>query len=205
MHLRLPLTLVILAFVPAAVPPAPRDVAIKSFDGASLSATYYDPGSPGPGVVIFHNCDGDRRKVDLFARHLSSRGMHVVSWDYRAGQAADRSFGDTRAGDADRIHDWLVSQPGVDRMRLIGVGGSCGVTVALGFAERHASQVKGVVILSGPSTAAQHAFVARTPSLAHLARRTIPSPISLPAYRFPFLKSAGVIPADFLKKALKLG
>jgi dienelactone hydrolase len=150
-----------------------RDVKIRSFDGLELGATYYDPGKIGPGVVLFRNCDQRRMSMDGFARKLAARGVHVVVYDYRGGQASGRSWTETRSGDAGRVHEWLASQSGVDRTRLGAVGGSCGVALALDFAASHAGQVKGIVILSGPSDSAQRAFVARTPGIAVLGAASV--------------------------------
>lgn len=149
------------------------DVEIRSFDGARLSATYYDPGKPGPGVLLFRNCDQRRASMDAFARKLASRGAHVIVHDYRAGQVAGRSWQDTRSGDADRVLGWLSSQTGVDHARLGAVGGSCGVTLALDFAAGHARQVRGIVILSGPSDSAQRAFIARSPHIGVLGAASV--------------------------------
>ena len=130
------------------------DVEIRSFDGARLAATYYDPGEPGPAVLLFRNCDQGRAGLDGFARKLAARGAHVIVYDYRNGQAAGRSWQETRSADADRVLAWLSSKPGVDHRRLGAVGGSCGVALALDFAASHTEQIKGLVILSGPSDSA---------------------------------------------------
>jgi len=150
-----------------------RDVRIPSFDGMQLAATYYAPGTPGPAVVLFRNCDQGRASMDGFARKLAARGAHVVVYDYRGAQAAGRSWTETRIGDADRVFDWLAAQPGVDRTRLGVVGGSCGVALALDFAASHADQVKGLVILSGPSDSTQRAFIARTASIGVLGAASV--------------------------------
>jgi dienelactone hydrolase len=163
-------TIVLLAASPSV---EVHDVEIPSFDGLRLAATYYDPASAGPGVVLFRNCDQGRASMDGFARKLALRGAHVVVYDYREGQAAGRSWRDTRNGDADRVLTWLSSKPGVDRGRLAAVGGSCGVMLALDFAARHAEHTKGIVILSGPSDSAQRAFIARTPDVGVLGAASI--------------------------------
>ncbi|HUQ19638.1 MAG TPA: alpha/beta fold hydrolase [Gemmatimonadaceae bacterium] len=148
-------------------------VEIPSFDGSRLSATYYDPGVGGPGVVFFRNCDENRASMDGFARKLAERGAHVVVYDYRGGVAAGRSWRDTRIGDADRVYAWLSSKPAVDRTRLAAVAGSCGVTVSLDFAASHADHFKGVVVLSGPSDSAQRAFITRTSSIGILGALSV--------------------------------
>jgi dienelactone hydrolase len=149
------------------------DIEIPSFDGIRLGATYYDPGRAGPGVVLFRNCDQKRASMDGFARKLAERGAHVIVYDYRSGLAEGRSWRDTRNGDADRVHAWLASKPGVDRTRLAAVGGSCGVALTVDFAVNHADQVKGIIILSGPSDSAQRAFIARTPRIGVLGAASV--------------------------------
>jgi dienelactone hydrolase len=158
-----------------AAPPAldVRDVEIASFDGALLAATYYNPGKPGPGVVLFRNCDERRASMDGFARKLAARGAHVTVYDYRGGEAAGRSWRDTRSADADRVGAWLASQPGVDKTRLAAVGGSCGVGLTLDFAMTHAAQMKGIVILSGPSDSAHRAFITRSPKIGVLGASSV--------------------------------
>jgi dienelactone hydrolase len=163
----------VIAQLGASPPVDVREVAVPSFDGTPLAATYYDPGKPGPAVVFFRNCDLGRASMDGFARALAGRGAHVIVYDYRGAQAAGRSWRDTRNGDADRIHRWLIAQRGVDSTRLAAVGGSCGVSLAIDFAARHATHVKGIVILSGPSDSTQRAFVARTPSLGVLGAASV--------------------------------
>ena len=150
-----------------------RDVEIRSFDGARLAATYYDPGQPGPAVLLFRNCDQGRASMGGFARKLASRGAHVLVYDYRSGQVAGRSWQNTRSGDADRVLAWLSAKPGVDQRRVAAVGGSCGVTLALDFAAGHVEQVKGIVILSGPSDSTHRAFIARTPNIGVLGAASV--------------------------------
>lgn len=145
---------------------ATRDLQIQSFDGQPLGATYYNPGRAGPAAILFRNCDQKRSDLAEIAGTVSALGVHVVAWDYRNGQAGDLSWRETRARDASAVHDWLVSQPGVDRERVVGIGGSCGVSLAIDFAERHATSVRGLVLLSGPATTNQKAFLSRTPSIA---------------------------------------
>jgi dienelactone hydrolase len=149
------------------------DVEIRSFDGARLAATYYDAGKPGPGVLLFRNCDQRRASMDGFARRLAARGAHVIVYDYRNGLAAGRSWQETRSEDAARVLAWLSSKPGVDHGRLGAVGGSCGVTLALDFAASHADQIKGLVILSGPSDSAHRAFIARAPHIGVLGAASV--------------------------------
>lgn len=143
-----------------------RDVVIRSFDGTALAATFYEGGGRGPAAIIFRNCDAGRASVDGFARRLAARGIHVVTWDYRAGQSAARGWSGTRDGDADAVLGWLATRADVDTMRLASVGGSCGVALALSFARRHQSATAAVVILSGPSDVEEKRFIAAAARVA---------------------------------------
>jgi dienelactone hydrolase len=87
------------------------------------------------------------------------------------------------------VHRWLGAQRGVDSARLAAVGGSCGVSLAIDFAVRHATQVKGIVILSGPSDSAQRAFVARTPSVGVLGAASVEEGASV-GYIEPVVKAS---------------
>src|SRR5262245_52763400 len=144
----------------------PRQVDIPSFDGVMLHATYYAAGSAGPAVIIFRNCDRDRTSLDTFARRLTSMGIHTLTWDYRNGEAPGLDWRQTRLRDAEAVAKWLVQQPSVDQQRLVAIGGSCGVSLALDFAQQHSPAPRGLVLLSGPSDPEHLAFVARTPALA---------------------------------------
>jgi len=149
------------------------EVEIPSFDDVRLAATYYDPGRPGPAVLLFRNCDQGRASMDGFARKLAARGAHVTVHDYRNVSAAGRSWRATRSGDADRVLAWLVSHPGVDDSRVAALGGSCGVSLVLDFAAAHAERIKGIVILSGPSDSAHRAFIARTRHIGVLGAASV--------------------------------
>jgi hypothetical protein len=72
----------------------PQNVDLKSSDGTVLKATYFSPGKPGPGMVLFHQCsDGATRHLsDSFAKDLVSAGIHVITFDNRGfGETAGRS------------------------------------------------------------------------------------------------------------------
>lgn len=144
----------------------PQQVDIPAFDGIALHASYYAPKSAGPAIVIFRNCDRDRTSLDTFAQQLVALGIHTVTYDYRAAEAPGLGWRETRLRDAEAVASWLVKQPGVDSTRLIAIGGSCGVALALDFAQHHIPTPRGLILLSGPSDPAQRTFVARTPGMA---------------------------------------
>lgn len=144
----------------------PRRVDIAAADRVPLHATYFAAERAGPGVVIFRNCDNERSALDAFGERLRALGIHTVTWDYRPGVAQNLDWSTTRLRDAQAVAAWLQQQPGVDSTRMVAIGGSCGVSLALDFAMHRRAPLRGVVILSGPSEPEHLAFVARTPSLA---------------------------------------
>ena len=139
---------------------AERAVDLTAPDGAKLKATYYAAGKPGPGVLLLHQCNRDRKVWDGLAQQLSAAGINVLTLDYRgfgesAGvphdKATPQELNDEQAKwprDIDAAYEYLVSQPGVER-DAIGVGGaSCGVNNSIQTAIRH-PEVRSMVLLSG--------------------------------------------------------
>jgi len=151
--------------------PAERVVDVTASDGTSLKATYFSAGKPGPGVLLLHQCNRQRKVWDGLARQLSAAGINVLTFDYRgfgesggehfdkltpqqAGQIRQEKF----PGDVDTAFAYLVSQPGVNR-NVIGVGGaSCGVNHSIQAAMRH-PEVKSLVVLSGNTNLAGRNFM----------------------------------------------
>jgi dienelactone hydrolase len=145
----------------AAETPAPRTVDLTASDGTNLKATYFAASAPGPGVLLFHQCNQTRKNWDGLAERLAASGLNVLTVDYRGfgesggarfdqmsperrGEAMDRGW----SGDIDIAYEYLVSQKGVTR-GVIGAGGaSCGVNQSVQLARRH-PEVKSLVLLSG--------------------------------------------------------
>ena len=141
--------------------PAPREVNLVASDGTTLKATYFAAAKEGPGVVLMHQCNQQRKKWDELAGKLATAGIHVLTVDYRGfGESGGTRFldipGPERAqtvrekwpGDMDSAYAYLMSQKGVTR-RVAGAGGaSCGVNQAIQLARRH-PEVKSLVLLSG--------------------------------------------------------
>src|SRR5271168_3838202 len=155
-------TLILAAFACAA--PAmctERVVDLTAADGTKLKATYFDAGKPGPGVVLLHQCNRDRKVWDGLAVQLSGAGINVLTLDNRGfGESggtphdklspADEGKVETEKwpGDFDMAVKYLESQPGVAR-NMIGVGGaSCGVNNSVQLARRH-PEVRSLVLLAG--------------------------------------------------------
>jgi dienelactone hydrolase len=139
-------------------------------DGLKLKATWYSPGKPGPGVLLLHQCNRDRKVWNDLAVLLAASGIHVLTFDYRGyGESGGDRFRtlprdkrDAMAqhwpGDIDAAFQYLLNQPGVDKTR-IGVGGaSCGVDNAVQTARRH-PDVKALMLLSGTTDEAGRAFL----------------------------------------------
>ncbi len=156
------LALFFLGALTAAGEPAPgRVVELKASDGTKLAASYYSASeSPGPGILLLHQCNRDRSTWNDLASDLAGKGFHVLTMDYRGyGQsggtpytkltvAEQREVGQKWPGDVDVAFAYLLSQPGV-RRDVIGAGGaSCGVNQSIQLSRRH-PEVKSLVLLSG--------------------------------------------------------
>src|SRR5271154_3959710 len=138
---------------------AQRVVDLTAEDGTKLKATYFDAGKPGPGVLLLHQCNRDRRIWDGLAIQLSAAGLNVLTVDNRGfgesgGTPHDQNPDEARTekekwpGDFDMAVKYLESQPGVAR-NMIGVGGaSCGVDNSVQLARRD-PEVRSLVLLAG--------------------------------------------------------
>jgi dienelactone hydrolase len=140
---------------------AERVVDLTAGDGTKLKASYFAAVKPGPGVLLLHQCNRQRKIWDGLAQQLAATGINVLTLDYRGfgesdGDRFDKLLPQQAAqiqaekwpGDIDTAFQYLVSQPGVTR-DVIGVGGaSCGVNNSIQTARRH-TEVKSLVLLSG--------------------------------------------------------
>src|ERR1700686_3966815 len=140
---------------------AERVVDLTAGDGTKLKASYFAAAKPGPGVLLLHQCNRQRKIWDGFAQQLAAAGINVLALDYRGfGESAGDGFdklppqeaaqvqAEKWPGDIDTAIQYLESQPGVTR-DVIGVGGaSCGVNNSIQTARRH-PEVKSLVLLSG--------------------------------------------------------
>lgn len=140
-----------------------RVVDLTASDGTKLKATYFDAGKPGPGVLLLHQCNRERKVWNGLATQLSGAGINVLTLDNRGfgesgGEPHDKLSPQEEGkvetekwpGDFDVAIAYLESQPGVTR-NMIGVGGaSCGVNNSVQAARRH-PEVRSLVLLSGPT------------------------------------------------------
>jgi len=139
---------------------AERAVDLTAADGTKLKATYYSAAKAGPGVLLLHQCNRERKIWDGLAQQLAGSGINVLTLDYRGfGESGDTPLAKASQqealaeqakwpGDIDVAFQYLLSQPGVKR-DMIGAGGaSCGVNNSVQLARRH-PEVRSLVLLSG--------------------------------------------------------
>lgn len=141
-----------------------RDVSFPSAAGATLKGGFYSTGRAGPGILLLHDCDADRREYDELATMLSGAGYNVLALDLRedgknAGRPPERT-----APEVDTAIAFLTSQPTVNKRALGIVGAGCGVNEAVHAAERHA-EVRTLVLLAGASDAAGEAILKKAAQL----------------------------------------
>ena len=156
--------LAVLLFALACVAPvlrAQRIVDLTAADGTKLKASYFAAAKPGPGVLLLHQCNRQRKIWDGLAQQLAAAGINVLTLDYRGfGESGGDPFdklppqqmaqiqAEKWPSDFDTAFQYLVSQPGVPP-DMIGVGGaSCGVNNSVQIARRH-PEVRSLVLLSG--------------------------------------------------------
>jgi dienelactone hydrolase len=134
---------------------------LTAADGTRLKASYFAAEKPGPGVLLLHQCNRQRRIWDGLALQLQAAGLNVLTLDFRGfgqsggtqfdkltQQQAGEAFNTIFPRDVDTALEYLKSQPGVNK-DVIGVGGaSCGVNQSVQAARRH-PEVKSLVLLSG--------------------------------------------------------
>ena len=157
--------------------PAPRVVDLKAQDGTTLKATFFAAAKPGPGVLLLHQCNQQRKNWDELAGRLAGTGINVLTLDYRGyGESGGTSYKDLSQdetakivtekwpGDVDTAFNYLVSQPSVTR-GIVGAGGaSCGVNQSIQLARRH-PEVKSLVLLSGNTDRGGRAFLRKSEKL----------------------------------------
>ncbi len=141
--------------------PPSRTIDLTASDGTHLKATYFASTKPGPGVLLLHQCNRQRKVWDELATQMSAAGINVLTLDLRGfgesgGTPLDKLSpqeaqveGQKWPSDIDIAFQYLQSQPGVKR-DVMGVGGaSCGVNNSVQTARRHPKEIKSIVLLSG--------------------------------------------------------
>ncbi len=102
-----------------------RTVDLTATDGTKLKGTYFSAGKAGPGVLLLHQCNRQRKVWDALAQQLSAAGLNVFTFDYRGfgesggtpeGKLTPAEIGKQR-GEVARRYRGGVSIPGVAARR----------------------------------------------------------------------------------------
>src|SRR2546425_7688648 len=113
-----------------------QDADLAAPDGLKLKVTYYSAGKSGPGVLLLHQCNRERKTWDPLATQLAAAGIHVLTLDYRGyGESGGERFLSLTPqqqagaqqkwpGDIDTAFKYLLDQTGVVKA-LLGGGGDC--------------------------------------------------------------------------------
>ena len=186
MRTRIFMAAILAASLAASASAQSRDVDLEAGDGVTLKATYTSPGSPGPGMLLVHQCNMDRTSWSDIAAELVGAGVHVLALDLRgfgdSGGAGISSgfpaFLQKSTADVDMAYDYLASQSGVDASR-VGIGGaSCGAMLTADLASRR-DGVKALMLLSGPPSEAAVANMAKDADLAVFAAAATEDPVTV--------------------------
>jgi len=149
----------------------PRVIDLIARDGTSLKGTYFAAGKPGPGVLLLHQCNRQRKVWDDLAARLAAAGFHVMTVDLRgygdsSGTPVDKLspeelrvvFGEKFPTDVETAYQYLVSQPAVSRDTIAVGGASCGVNQSVHVAANH-PDVRALVLLSEGTDAGGRQFL----------------------------------------------
>jgi len=176
-------------------PPAPRvvdrtapdvdqtssDVDLTSSDGTRLKATFFPAAKPGPGILLLHQCNRQRKVWDGLALKLAAAGFNVLTFDFRgfgesAGTPLDKLpneqiiqiINDKFPLDVDTAYHYLAAQPSVTPSIMAAGGASCGVNQAVLLASRH-PEIKALVLLSEGTGRPGREFLRKNPNLPMFA------------------------------------
>lgn len=160
----------------AGEPKPPKITDLTAADGIKLKVSFFAAGKPGPGVLLLHQCNRQRKIWDGLALQLAAAGINVLTLDLRGfGESGDdpqpkmtpqqaQAAAAKWPGDIDVAFQFLQTQPGVEK-DVIGVGGaSCGVNNSVQTALRH-PEVKSLVLLSGNTDLNGRNFLRKAGSL----------------------------------------
>jgi hypothetical protein len=90
-----PLLLVVSVTLGAAAQQAPaaRAIDLEASDGTLLKATYFAAAKSGPGVLLLHQCNRQRKVWDDLAVQLAAARLNVLTFDLRGfGESGGTPF-----------------------------------------------------------------------------------------------------------------
>jgi dienelactone hydrolase len=124
----------------APAPAATQRVSIRTDDGVTLAATWYEPASrPGPAVILVHMLNHSRREWDALAQRLASEGIGALAFDLRGhGEsgpapppaAASQSEYAAMVLDVRAARRYLAQRADVQQTRVGIIGASIGANLA---------------------------------------------------------------------------
>jgi dienelactone hydrolase len=171
------LCLVFALAVVAQQPPAPRIVDLTAPDGLKLKGTFFAAAAPGPGMLLLHQCNRQRKVWDDLATRMSAAGINVMTVDLRGygdseGTPIDKLtpeendvvFREKMPLDVETAYKFLVAQPTVSSGILAVGGASCGVNQSVHLAMKH-PEIKALVLLSELTDTDGRNFLRAHPSL----------------------------------------
>src|SRR5271169_5712734 len=73
--------------------PEPRVIDLKASDGTILKATYFAAAKSGPGVLLLHQCNRQRKVWDDLGGQLATAGIVFFTFDLRGfGESGGSPF-----------------------------------------------------------------------------------------------------------------
>ena len=159
----------------------PRVLDLTSPDGTLLKATFFPAANPGPGLLLLHQCNRQRKVWDDLAQKFAASGINVLTFDFRGfGESAGTPIGKLSDDqiqevfdkkfpiDVDTAYKFLSSQPTVTPSVMAVGGASCGVNQAVLLASRH-PEIKALVLLSEATGRPGRNFLRKNPNLPEFA------------------------------------
>jgi dienelactone hydrolase len=152
-----------------------KEVTFRSADGFTLKGTFYSAEKPGPGLLLLHQCDGNRRIYDHLATMLNTARYNVLTFDFRGfGESQDGEYTDSAAqrqkvmdrmpGDIEAALSFLTSQSSVNPRAVGIVASNCAVNQVV-RAGRHHPEIRTLVLLSGGTDAEGEAYIKDSPKV----------------------------------------
>jgi pimeloyl-ACP methyl ester carboxylesterase len=133
---------------------ASQRVSLRTDDGVTLAATWYEPSPrPGPAVILVHMLQRSRRDWEGVASRLASDGIGALAIDLRGhGESQGWAFGDPpdyrgMVRDVAAARRFLLSRTDVIPGRIGLVGASIGANLAA-LAAADDQTVRSVALLS---------------------------------------------------------